>query len=182
MDKRYGIDILKLKPGKHEFDFELKPEFFREFSQDLAEQIEGTVKIELEKSGSVLNCLFHLQGKAMLSCDRCLLPFEYPIAFTQQVIYSYEKNPIEDAIEETFDEVYFIDRKTDFLDLKQDFYDFFCLQIPFRKIPDNCPSEKCPPTVLKVVGLQENQQDSESEDYDEPIDPRWEVLKKLKKT
>ena len=163
LDKRYGIDILKLKPGKHSFDFELKPAFFKEFGGEMAEQMEGTVKLELEKTGSVLKCLFHLNGKATLACDRCLLPFDYPIVTTQQILYSYEKNPLSDVEESPLDEVYFIDRKTDFLDFKQDFYDFFCLAIPFRKIPEDCPSEKCPPEVLKAVGLQDEAETDDSE-------------------
>jgi uncharacterized metal-binding protein YceD (DUF177 family) len=70
--------------------------------------------------------------------------------------------------------------------LAQDFYDFIILQLPLRRVPE-ASVHLCAPEVLDLLGLKADGSPKdpelavvEPEDEEEPIDPRWQALKKLK--
>ncbi len=112
---------------------------------------------------------YHLTGRVQLACDRCLEPYWQVIDSKHRVIFSHDPSlrEIED------DEVVFLSRDSWLLDCKQDLYDFIALQIPFRKIPTDCPGSRCATDFISLYLKDETNEN-------EPIaDPRWEKLRGL---
>ena len=75
-----------------------------------------------------------------------------------------------------------IDKNDAFIYLSVDFYDFINLEVPLRSVPDTSV-HLCPPKVLEILGLNPDGSENEDrieEEEEEPVDPRWSALKKLK--
>lgn len=162
-DKTYSIRLPKYSLGTHQVEFTLNDHLMETFATSLAEHFNVHASLTLYKTNEFVQITYQLQGTVILLCDRCNLPFEFPIHSTNKVIYTFDsrnKN-IDD------DEVKYIPAHTDYLDLSQDLYDFICLQIPHRRVPEDCPRPECPTFEKPTLP-------------DEEIDPRWEELLKLK--
>lgn len=164
--KSYTIEIPKLKLGHHQQEFRVDGTFLENHPDIHNADIRASLRIE--RTTMHLDIHYHLTGSVELLCDRCLVPYTYPIDATTNVVYSFDKAMIE--AEDT--EVVFIPRSIHLLDVSQDLYDFIILQVPYRHVPDDCPRPSCPPDVLNLIGV------SDAEEK-ETIDPRWEALKGL---
>lgn len=181
--RNYDIDIIKLKDGKHLFGFEVKDEFFKYFeAEDWVNGSNVHVAVTLNKTVSVIEAEFKFEGKVRLTCDRSLEEFDYAIDFTEKVIYKY--GPIEQEISE---EIFMITRDTSQINVAQLIYEFMLLSIPAKKIhPDYLVEmddeefeEEGSLVYLSEEELNEAQEEKD-ENPDQPVDPRWEILNKLK--
>lgn len=164
--KAYTIDIPKLKLGRHQQEFRVDGTFLENHPDIQNADIQASLQIE--RTTMHIDVQYHLTGSVELLCDRCLVPYAFPIDATTQVVYSFDKSMIEaeDA------EVVFISRSIHLLDVSQDLYDFIVLQVPYRHVPDDCPRPTCPPDLLNQIGVGDGVED-------QTIDPRWESLKGL---
>jgi uncharacterized metal-binding protein YceD (DUF177 family) len=172
--REFSIELPKLKNGKNEFHFEIGEKFFGHFEQPIVESGKVEVELELHKSLNQLDAHFRISGEVVLACDRCVLPFSFKIKSEKRLVYTYEAKGVEE--EEDFDEVVYIEPKTHLLDVSQEIYDFVCLEIPIRKVPEDC-GEDCPNNPLNLLKAQGKIGEVSEE---APVDPRWEALKKLK--
>lgn len=170
------IELPKLKNGKNEFHFEIGKQFFVHFESSLVQEGRVSVTLQLFKSLNQLDAHFRFQGEIELLCDRCMIPFAYPIDREQRLIYAYrDSSGIEDN--ESEDEVIYMEPKNHELNISQEVYDFICLEVPIRKVPAGC-EEDCPNNPLKT--LKDQGLIGEVEETEEYTDPRWEALKKFK--
>ncbi len=175
--RRYSVEIPKLELGENKDKFDIESSFFKAFEN--APVQEGNIQVDavINKHRRFLDARFKFKGQITLHCDRCLEPYPYELDFEQAVIYSYDEE-----LEFDTDEVVLIDENSPYLSLFKDFYDFVVLQIPLRKVPPE-DLHKCPDSVLEMLGLKEKeepQEETEAAEEEEPIDPRWAALKKLK--
>jgi uncharacterized metal-binding protein YceD (DUF177 family) len=184
--RSYNIDVIKLREGKHSFTFEVFDEFFQFYEAE--EWVNGskiTVTVHLNKTSSVIEANFVLEGKVKLTCDRSLEVFDYPIYLTEKVIYKY--GAMEQEISE---DVFLITKDTPSINVAQLIYEFVMLAIPAKKVHpdylDDMDDEDFDQEgVLVYMSEEENalkMEESEEENAPvQPIDPRWEILNKLKK-
>ena len=173
-ESKFSIKLNNLKNGENKFQFSINNELLTKFESDLMENIEAEAQLILTKENTELEANFNIKGIMTLSCDRCLQPFPLPFEANERVLYIFTYK----SQENEEDEVFYLPPETTSIDLSQDIYDFICMQIPFKKLPEGCPGEICPPEIVKVLNLDkpEGEDDSEKE-----IDPRWAKLKDLKK-
>lgn len=173
--REFNIELPKLRNGKNEFHFEVGEKFFGHFEQPIVSEGNVMVHLELHKNLNQLDARFQIEGMVTLTCDRCVLPFSFPIKSEKRLIYTYQESGVE--AEEDLDEVIYIEPKAHTLNVSQEVYDFVCLEIPIRKVPEDC-GDDCPNNplnLLRVKGIIEKEEDEEAFS-----DPRWEALKKLK--
>ncbi|MEM6270247.1 MAG: DUF177 domain-containing protein [Bacteroidota bacterium] len=175
-DRKYSVELSKLRFGLNEEDFKIDSSFFSEFEFSQIQEGDLAVKAEITKYIAHLDVTLQFEGNIILHCDRCMAPYPYELKFTQRVIFTSDQE-----MEFDHDEVVIMEDGDVWLDLHGDFFDFIHLQIPIRKVP---PPELhlCPPKVLEILGLdaQGNEILEAKEEKDEVIDPRWAALKKLK--
>jgi uncharacterized protein len=182
--RAYNIDIIKLKDGKHTFKFEVKDEFFRFFeAEDWINGSKVIVNVILNKSVSVIEADFLFGGTVRLTCDRSLEEFDYPLDFNEKIIYKY--GPLEQEITE---DIFMVTKDTSSINVAQLIYEFILLAIPAKKIHpdylDEMDDEEFEDEGALVYLSEENEQDeldANEENPEAPVDPRWEILNKLKK-
>ncbi|GIV44119.1 MAG: hypothetical protein KatS3mg035_1242 [Bacteroidia bacterium] len=157
----YAIRISQLPVGIHHYDFLITNSLKDKFESQLVNYFDVKAHVKLNKTSEFIEAHFQFKGNIGLTCDRCSIDYNFPIETSQKVLYTFRSISSHDD-----DEVIFLNPHTDYLDLSQEFYDFICLEIPQRKVPEDCPRENCPDFLIQ--------------EETEEIDPRWAELLKLK--
>ena len=167
MAKEFNVNILGLSKSVHHFDFQLDEDFFKKYGQDLVANGKFSARVSLDKRETFIEADFKIEGNAHLVCDRSLDEFDYPISIAKKIVFKYGEEP-----QEVSDEIIIITADQDKLDLGQLMYEFIALEIPMKKLHPRFRDEE---NKEGLVYTSTTDKDSE-----EKIDPRWEVLKKLK--
>ena len=184
--KTYDIDLIKLKEGKHEFTFKVDDGFFSHFDpNDFVSQGDLTIEVLINKQSSLIEAYFEIKGTVKLTCDRSLEEFDFPLSSFEKIIYKY--GPEEQELSE---DLFMITQDTQSINVAQLIYEFILLALPAKKIhPDYLEEmddedfEGDGDLVYISDGKFDNADEitEAPEDSTEDLDPRWEVLKKLKK-
>ena len=156
------IDLKGLKEGVNHLEFDLDDTYFK--AVDAPEVSRGNVHVSLDivRNGNDFFTLdFHEVGTVMISCDRCLDLMEQPIETTQrlEVNFGTENSEEGDLVTVAEDE--------GILDVTWYLYEFIALAIPIKHV--------------HVRALEEYSAARSGEEDEQPMDPRWEALLKLKK-
>jgi uncharacterized protein len=177
----YSINIVGLSNKQHQFHYEFGNEFFKEYGADLISEGAFVVDLLLDKHETFLEAEYKIKGSARLICDRSLEPFDFPIELTRKIVFKYG-----DRDEEVTEEIMIIHRETATLELGQFIYEFIALAIPLKKLHPRFKDEEDEEEVDdedlstgKIVYSSEAGEDDKKDGNDE-IDPRWNILKKLK--
>jgi len=166
----YRVNIAGLSNDVHTFQYEIDDAFFGQYGRDLVSGGSFHADVVLDKTESMITVGFEIHGRAMLICDRCLEPFDYPIDLHKAVIFKFGE-----LDEEISDEIVNIRRDTIQLEIGQYIYEFISLEVPMKKLHPRFRDEELPGEGKIVYTSGE-----EPEPPDEPTDPRWDILKKLK--
>jgi uncharacterized metal-binding protein YceD (DUF177 family) len=169
--KNYIIPFSGLKEGKHQFQFEAGERFFREFEESEIERGEVNIEVELEKRTTYLSLGFKLTGSVQLICDRCLDNYDQPLDNDFKLYVKFSEEPQVDD-----DEVMYLHPNDHQVEVGHLIYEFIVLSLPARHVhPDDENGEStCDPDMLDKL----DEYDHPGDD-DEPIDPRWNDLKKI---
>ena len=167
----YTIPFKGLKEGRYSFEFEVNNEFFEKFEE--SEIKEGTLlaTVEMDKRTTHLDLLVKIVGTVMISCDRCLEMFSYPINCKNRLIVKFGN----DTANNDADVIYLSTDEYE-LDLRQHLYEFIHLALPIRRVHplDKNGKTGCNPEMIKK--LNELLIDEEKQNNTDPI---WDELKKL---
>lgn len=166
MAKEFNVNILGLSKSVHPFDFQLEEDFFRKYGQEVVANGKFTAQVSLDKRETFIEADFKINGTAHLVCDRSLDEFDYPLSISKRVVFKYGEVP-----QEISDEIIIITQDQVQLDLGQLMYEFIALQIPMKKLHPRFRGDENKEGLVYT---------SPAEESEEKIDPRWEVLKKLK--
>ncbi len=166
--KDFVIPFKGLKPGEHDFKFEITKKFFDHFDYGELNQGDIRVKMTLLKEENMLSLLFDIDGYVEVLCDRCGENFRQPLQTRQNIYIKFGDEEYEES-----DEVYVISQNEYEIDVSQFLYEFINLSLPYRKIHplDENGNEQCDQEVLQKL---------EEIEKDNSTDPRWDALKKLK--
>ena len=166
--KQYVIQFAGLKPGMHQFSYQVDDLFFEYFEYSEIKKGKVEVVIDLEKDEKMLVLHFSIHGNVEVPCDRCYLPFSLFLNGRETLIIKFGKDYHEEN-----EEVQVIPEGETHIDVSPFIYEYIHLLMPFRKVhpEDSEGNSLCDPEVIKRI--------DERETPSEP-DPRWEVLKKLK--
>jgi len=167
----YSINILGLSNKAHTFDFTIGDEFFKKYGTEIVQGGDFEAKVVLDKHETFIDGDFSITGKASVTCDRSLEPFDQPVKVHRKVLFKYGEEPTELS-----DEIVVITRDQVDIELGQFIYEFINLDIPMKKLHPRFRDEEeneDDKTEGKIVYK------SDSDENDE-TDPRWEKLKKLK--
>lgn len=175
--KAYTIEIIKLSNKRHEFEFESGSDFFENFEQSLINKGTFKVKLLLDKSETMIQLNFRITGSVELICDRTLEPFDYPLDIDQKLILKYGEEA-----EELTDEIEIISRNSQHINVAQYIYEFIGLAIPMKKLHPKLAQAEYQENEegILVYSSGEAATDDESAEANEAIDPRFDILKKLK--
>jgi uncharacterized metal-binding protein YceD (DUF177 family) len=173
--RTFAINIVGLTNTVHHFDFEVGNDFFSQYGTELVSR--GTLKanVEIDKRETFIEATFGINGTVELTCDRSLESFDYPIDVEKKLVFKYG-----DSDQELSDEIIMIHRDSDSLGLGQYIFEFIALEIPIKKLHPRFREEEAADdnTEGKIIYTSKSSDDDRTDGED--IDPRWEILKKLK--
>jgi uncharacterized metal-binding protein YceD (DUF177 family) len=115
-----------------------------------------------------------LSGTVGIECDRCVKYFDFPIDAEEELVIKHG-NP-----EESTDDILVIPEGLEEFDLSHYLYEYIILAIPARRVPCELDKEQfqCDQDMLeKLDNLISNSDETE----EEPNNPIWEQLNKIKK-
>lgn len=168
----FNIDIIKLKDGSHDYQFEIGNSFFEAFDGELVENGSGKINLTLIKSERLIELNFDLNLKVGLVCDRSLDPFDYTIDESKGLILKYGEEE-----EEIDDEISVITRDKQRINIAQYIFEFVGLSIPMKRLH---PRFEGGDDTDELIYSSDVEKENDKSD-DEAIDPRWQKLRDLKK-
>jgi uncharacterized metal-binding protein YceD (DUF177 family) len=179
MADRRAIEIafVGLKPGLHEFSYEVDDKFFAELEGKEFSGCEATVKLQLDKKSGFMLLKFEVGGKANVSCDRCGNTITKDLWDEFNMVVKLVENPDEMNIQEEDPDVHYISRTESHLYLNDWIYEFVLLSIPLQRM---CTQEEmggplCNKEVLaKLKQMEDEVKDSNSDEL-------WKGLQQFKK-
>ena len=132
--RAFEIAFVGLKPGIHQFNYELDDKFFVEKgAQDFANAT-ASVKLTLEKNTGFMLLKFEVGGKADVSCDRCGNPLKIDLWDEFKMLVKLVDNPDEMNEQEEDPDVFYISRNESHLDVSDWIYEFVMLSVPLQKM------------------------------------------------
>ncbi len=173
--REYEIAFVGLKPGMHEFNYEVSDRFFEEYGMQDFKNVTARVKLLLERNNSFMLLRFEIGGKADVACDRCSneLPLQLFDEFSITVKMVEEPEKMNEQEEDP--DVYYIARGESHLTVKDWIYEFVNLSIPMQKTCEyeNMDGPFCNPTARALLkGLTTENLPKEN--------PLWKGLEKFK--
>ena len=168
--EQFKIDLKKQKDEVRTFDFDLDNLFFSALDGSEVKQGALHASVSIRKMTGFYELLFHAEGTVTVTCDRCLDDMSQPIETDNRLVVKLGAAYSEE------DDVITVSEDEGILDVSWLIYEFIVLAIPIKHV--HAPG-KCNPAMSEV--LEELSADRSSDEVsDQPIDPRWSALEKLK--
>ncbi len=147
--KRYSIAYKGLKNGHHEFDFKVDDEFFEAMESIDIKGGECNVHVTMERSETMLELGFAINGHAVCECDRCLEDCKVPIEHEGELLVKFS-NEVQD-----YDgEVMWISPADGEVSLAQYIYESIVLALPYSRVHTD---GECDPDMLaRFMVVEEN--------------------------
>jgi len=174
--KAYKVNIVGLTNTIHRFEFEVGNDFFSRYGTQLLSEGALVADVTLDKRDTFIDATFAIKGTTKLVCDRSLDPFDFPIKTEKKLVFKYG-----DADEEISDEIVMINRDSESLELGQYIFEFIALEVPIKKLHPRYRDEEDEDDTSegKIIYTSKSSDTNDPEEGGD-VDPRWEILKKLK--
>jgi uncharacterized metal-binding protein YceD (DUF177 family) len=137
--RAFEIAFVGLKPGVHEFNYELDDTFFAEKGAEDFADANANVKLSLEKNTGFMLLKFEVGGKAVVSCDRCGNPLKMDLWDEFNMLVKMVDNPDEMNRQEEDPDVFYISRTESHLNVSDWIYEFVMLSVPMQRM---CPEDE----------------------------------------
>ncbi len=178
MGKRKAIEIafVGLKPGIHEFTYEVDDSFFAEAEGREFTNCTATVKLQLDKNSSFFLLKFEVGGVADVACDRCGNQLTKDLWDEFNMLVKLVDNPEEMNQQEEDPDVFYISKTESHIYLNEWIFEFVSLSVPIQKL---CSAEelggpKCNREVLEKLRQMEASEDANN------ANTIWKGLEKFK--
>ena len=173
--REYEIPFVGLKPGIHEFAYEVTDKFFASDEPQDFYNCQAKVKLTLDKKSGFMLLKFEVGGTVEAVCDRCgnNLPIELWDEFNIVVKLADDPETLNEQEEDP--DVYYIARGESHLHLQKWLYEFVNLSIPMQKMckPEDIGGPHCNKKVLEMLKKM-------SSEPTEEVNPLWKGLDKFK--
>ena len=170
--RNYDVAFIGLKPGKHDFEFEIEQEFFDLFE---TEQEFFNPKIVadvlLDKHTTFLEFHINVSGTVQLICDISNEEFSENIENDLKILVKFGEE-----YDDSNEDIITIPHKDSEFNIANLIYEAVVLSIPMKKL---APSVRDNDEYQKLLD-QYSPQITEEDEEEQSIDPRWAALKKLK--
>ncbi|HNP55267.1 MAG TPA: DUF177 domain-containing protein [Ferruginibacter sp.] len=132
--RAFEIAFVGLKPGLHQFEYELDDQFFLDRGAKELSQVQANVKLNLDKHNGFLMLQFEIGGQSQVTCDRCGNPLKLDLWDEFKMLVKMVDNPEEMNEQEEDADVYYISRNESHLDVAGWLYDFVLLSMPMQRM------------------------------------------------
>jgi len=173
--REYEIAFVGLKPGVHEYHYEISDKFFDAYKEQDFRNCKASVKLTLEKKTGFMLLKFEIGGSVEATCDRCGNDLPMNLWDEFNVVVKLVDNPDEMNEKGEDPDVYYISRTESHLFVGDWIYEFVNLSIPLQRM---CNEEEiggphCNKEVLEML----RKMNTGNEQTTNPI---WKDLDKFK--
>ena len=163
-----------------EYEYQLDNQFFMDLDAPEVQKGQVDVSLKVRKTSGIYQLDFHTEGVVIVTCDRCLDEMEQPIETDDRlkVKLGIEFSEIDDIV--------VVPEEDGYINVAWFIYEFIALSIPMKHVhaPGKCNKDMVSKLSkhLRVSGDEEEDDfegSDESEEQPQPIDPRWNELKKI---
>ena len=156
--REYDIAFVGLKPGLHEYQYEVDDKFFQEYKQADFSNCKARIKLTLEKNTSFMMLKFEVGGNVDVVCDRCGNNLGMDLWDEFNMVVKLVENPDEMNATEEDPDVYYISRTESHLRIADWIFEFVTLSIPMQR---SCKEEEiggpqCNKEVLEMLKKMED--------------------------
>lgn len=175
--KAFEIAFVGLKPGIHEFSYEVDDKFFAEKAAVDFTNCSAKVKLQLDKKTGFMLLKFEIGGKADVTCDRCNNVLTMDLWDEFNMLVKMVDNPEEMNEKEEDPDICYISRTESHLHLDNWIYEFVALSVPMQKScsPEEFGGPKCNQEVLEKLKAMEVRDDGAN------ANTIWKGLEQFKK-
>jgi len=131
--KAFEIAFVSLKPGIHEFSYEINEAFFPENVERDFSNCKALVKLQLDKKSGFMLLKFEIGGKADVVCDRCGNSLSMDLWDEFNMLVKMVDNPAEMNEQEDDPDVFYISKTESHLHLDEWIFEFVSLSVPMQK-------------------------------------------------
>jgi uncharacterized metal-binding protein YceD (DUF177 family) len=163
---QYSVSFTGLSLGRHAFTFEVDNKFFACFEHSEITEGKLTIGVELEKSSTMLEFFFHIEGSVNVPCDVCTEDFDLAVDGDEKLIVKFGEEEYDNT-----DDIVILSPGEHEINLAQQIYEFINLAIPARRVH---PEGECDPEMLARIEKYRVKNDEDDSD------PRWDMLKNIK--
>ena len=161
------IDITSFQSGVHHVELTPDPDEV-DLDPDTFSGIHVLARLDCHRDRILAS--LDVQATAELTCDRTRQLYEQPLDGTYQVLFGPER--MVGAESDNFDEVRVLDPSDRTIDVTDLVRDTVLLAVPQRKVAPGAEDEE--------IQLQFGAPDTDEEDAQSDIDPRWDALRELR--
>ncbi len=177
--RAFDIAFVGLKPGIHEFEFEIGDKFFEHFgSQDFL-NCHTNIKLFLDKKNGFMLLRFDVDGNADVTCDRCGNPLSLRLWEEFNIVVKMVEDPELMNGQEDDPDVYYISKGESHINVADWIYEFINLSVPMQKMcgENEIGGSKCNKEVLEKLRLMEEEATKHQAKESNPL---WKGLEKFK--
>ena len=164
----YKIPFRGISEGIHEYTFHVQDAFFEAMESEDIHQADVHVDLKLDKQSRMMILDFTIQGKIVLTCDRCLGSIDFPIDIEHQLVVKYGR-----VDKDQDSDILYLGDEEYQLDVSSMIYENIVLEIPIRKVhPDDENGDStCDEEQISLIKQYSKRAGNDS---------RWDALKNLK--
>jgi len=171
----FEIAFVGLKPGIHEYEYEVGDKFFVDKGATDFTNCTANVKLQIDKKSSFMLLKFEIGGKATADCDRCGNPLPLDIWDEFNMLVKLVDNPDEMNAQEGDPDVQYISKTESHIDVAEWIYEFVQLSFPAQKMCATVGGPLCNKEVLdKLKAMEQNA-------VEIPANDIWQGLEQFKK-
>lgn len=171
----YDIAFVGLKPGVHEFNYEIRDKFFDAFQQQDFRDCRADIRLLFDKKSSFMLLKFEIGGSLMVSCDRCNNDLKLDLWDEFDIVVKIVEEPELMNEQEEDPDVYYISRGESHINVANWIYEFINLSIPMYKIC-SANGAHCNAEALNMLDKLEHEEPAKP-----AINPIWKGLEQFKK-
>ena len=162
-----------------QYEFQLDNQFFMDLDAPEVQKGHVNVTLDVRKTSGIYQLDFHLNGIAIVTCDRCLDEMEQPIETDERLKVKLGSDFSE------IDDIVVVPEEDGYINVAWFIYEFIALSIPMKHVhaPGKCNKDMVSKLSkhLRVSGDDEEEFEGMEDTVDESreIDPRWNELRKI---
>lgn len=171
--KEFTIQFIGLKLGKHEFEYQIGPEFFKHFEYDDFNDANIKVKVLLEKKTTLMELHFEISGTVNVYCDVTNEPYDQPVQNEFDLVVKFGDEYNDEEID-----LLILPHGEYEVNIQQYIYELIVLSVPSKRIHPGVEDGTLKSDILDKLDELSPKEKEITKDQ-EDTDPRWNTLKKL---
>lgn len=174
--RAFEIAFVGLKPGIHQFNYDLDSKFFIEKGAEDFSNGTANVKLSLEKNTGFMLLKFEIGGKADVTCDRCGNPLKMDLWDEFKMLIKLVDDPDEMNQQEEDPDVFYISRNESHINVSDWIYEFVMLSVPMQRMCSTAEmgGPQCNNEVLEKL------KEMEAKQVEHNANTLWKGLEKFK--